>query len=145
MEPTKRASEENTLSRSFSILVAEPSPFLGQKIADILSHDKTVSSVFCVTEKAQLLREAKKRHPDFILVDLRILKTPQAVDILRQSTPHSRIIALTESASEPYVRVTASLGLDAMIEKGRIGRDDLNQILELADEEKTPQKGALKS
>ncbi len=136
MEPTKRASEENTLSCSFSILVAEPSPFLGQKIADILSHDKTVLWVFHVKGRTQLLREAEERRPDLILVDLKILKTPQTVDLLRQAAPLARIIALTESESAPYVKVTVSLGLDGMIEKGRIGRDDLNQILELADEGK---------
>ncbi|MCP4600365.1 MAG: response regulator [Proteobacteria bacterium] len=134
IEPITRASEEDTLNRSFSILVAEPSPFLGQKIADILSHDKTVLWVFHVNERSQLLREAKERRPDFILVDLKILKIPQTIDFLRQLTPLSRIIALTESVSEPYVKVTASLGLDGMIEKGHIGRNDLNQILELSDE-----------
>ncbi|MCP4600442.1 MAG: response regulator transcription factor [Proteobacteria bacterium] len=137
MEQTNNMSEDSSIHHTITILVAEPSPFLAQKILDILSHDETVLWVFHVSRRTQLLREAAKLHPDFILADLRILKTSQTVDSLRRVTPHSRIIALTESESAPYVRVTTKLGLDGMIEKGRIGRDDLNQILGLSADKDT--------
>ena len=107
--------------------------------------NENVSWVFHVSERSQLLREAAVLHPDFILIDLAILKIPKTIDSLRLATPRSRIIALTESKSAPYVKATSNLGLDGMIEKGRIGRDDLNRILELTEEGKTSRKIHFKS
>ncbi len=132
MEQIKKTPENSRIHRSFTILIAELSPLLGKKITDILSNDESVLWAFPVSGGTQLLSEAEKLHPDLILADLRILKTPQTVVLLRQLTPLSRIVALTESESEPYVKVTTNLGLDGMIEKGRIGQDSLKQVLELA-------------
>ncbi len=129
MGQTNKMPEEGNIQGSFSILVAEPSPFLGQKILDVISHDQNVLWVLHVIGRSQLLLEAARRYPDFILADLRILKEPQTIDSLRKVTPLSRIIAMTETGTAPYMTATTNLGLDGMIEKGRIGRDDLNQIL----------------
>jgi DNA-binding NarL/FixJ family response regulator len=116
---------------SLSILLAEPSQLIGRKIAAILSQNKAVLWVVHVEVGAQLLAKAEQLSPDLILADLQILKKPQTVENLRRVTPRSRVVALTGSVSVPYVRASASLGLDGMIEKGRIGSDDFYQILEL--------------
>ena len=121
-----------TQADSLSILLAESSQLLGRKIVAILSQNKAVLWVIHVEVGAQLLAMAEKLSPDLILADLHILNKAQTVENLRRVTPRSRIVALTGSVSAPYVRASASLRLDGMIEKGRIGSDDFYQILELS-------------
>ncbi len=120
MERSSTLSKRKDIGRSFSILLAESNIFLGQKIEEILSRDEAVLWVFHVTGRAQLLREAANLHPDLILGDIKLLKDKKIVDTLRQTASFARIVALTGSEAEPYMVLTRSLGLDGMLEKGRI-------------------------
>ena len=120
--------------RHFSILLAEENRFLGQKIVEILLRDSSVLWVFHVTRKSTLLHEAAKLHPDLILSDITLLKEKQTVETLRRTTPFTRIVALTGLEAEPYAILSRRLGLDGMVEKGRVEINALKQIIQLKGE-----------
>jgi len=106
------------MSRSFSILIAEPNPLLREKIAGVLARDERVWCVTQVEGCGGLKRGVGDLQPDFILADLSFLKDPQMVDGMRRSSGASKIFALVDAGTEPYETVAARLGLDGVIEKG---------------------------
>jgi len=108
------------MKRSFSILIAEPSLLLREKIACVLARDDRVWCVTQVEGRSGLIRGVADIHPDFILADLSILNDIETVAFIRQSSNSSQIFALVDSCRDPYMKVANRLGLDGIIEKGRV-------------------------
>ena len=130
MEQIPNSTKQGNVGRGITILLAETNTFLGQKIEEILSRDEAVRWVAHVTKRSQLLREAPILYPDLILGDIALLKEKGTVEALRQRSPRARIVALTDSADEPYAIMTRRLGLDGMVEKGRIEIAVLKKIIQ---------------
>jgi DNA-binding NarL/FixJ family response regulator len=108
------------VSRSFSILLAEPNLVLREKIASVLARDERIWCVVQVDGAEGLARGAGRIRPDLILADISILKHQDMLIVLRKCSAGSRIIALADSQSEPYVKAARRLGLDGAVEKGRV-------------------------
>ena len=122
------------MPRSFSILIAEPNQLLREKIAGVLTRDE---SVWCVTQVEGcngLARGVHDLQPDFILADLSFLKDSILVSNIRHSSQGARIFALVDTGSEPYEEVANRLGLDGVIEKGRVVEGMKEKINKLSDE-----------
>lgn len=122
------------MPRSYSILLAEPSLLLREKIAGVLARDKRIWCVTQVEGREELKRGASRIQPDFILADLSVLNDPETLACIRQSCAHARILALVDSKSEPYELSARRLGLDGIIEKGHVERVILDEICPLRDE-----------
>jgi DNA-binding NarL/FixJ family response regulator len=125
------------MSRSFSILIAEPNLLLREKIAGVLTREE---SVWCVTQVEGcdgLARGVHDLQPDFILADLSFLKDPKMVNGMRRSSRKSKIFALVDAGTEPYEALAARLALDGVIEKGRVVeviREKISALIEAKDE-----------
>lgn len=120
------------MRRTFSILLAEPNLMLREKIANVLSRNERIWCVVQVDGTEGLARGASRLKPDFILADLSILKEADTLSLLRRCSTDSRIIALADSQSEPYVSAARRLGLDGAIEKGRVGEGIREEISSLS-------------
>lgn len=108
------------MGHSFSILVAEPNLLVREKIACVLARH---GRVWCVTQvggRDELIRGVANIQPDFILADLSILKDPKVVALIRRSMKSSRIFALVESETQPYIDAARRLQLDGVIGKGQV-------------------------
>jgi DNA-binding NarL/FixJ family response regulator len=128
LNKTEQICEAEGAERSFSVLLAEPNPLMREKIASMLARYDTVWCVINVCSEADLIRSASHHHPDLILVDLNILREQKTVESLRRIAPLSRIIAIADSCTEPYLRAAHRLGLDGLIEKALVGEKFLEQI-----------------
>jgi DNA-binding NarL/FixJ family response regulator len=106
--------------RRFSIVVAEPALLLREKIAGVLARDEKIWCVTQVQGLQELMRGVADIHPDFILADLSVLKDPETVRLLKRSSENSRIFALVDSLTEPYLEAARRLDLDGIIDKGRV-------------------------
>lgn len=116
------------MSRTYSILLAEPGLLLREKIAGVLARD---SRIWCVTQvvgRDALLRGAARIRPDFILADLAILNDPDFLRQIKQASCDSRILALVDLKSDPYEDSSRRLGLDGIIEKAHVEQSILDEI-----------------
>lgn len=109
------------MARHLSILVAEPSLLLREKIACVLARDENVWCVTQVEGRKDLTRGVINIRPDFVFADLNILKDPETVAFIRRYSRRSSIYALVDSDTAPYADTVQRLGLDGVIEKGRVG------------------------
>lgn len=108
------------MPRSFSILLAEPSLLLREKIAGVLARERNVWCVVQVEGRSGLVRGATDLQPDFILADLGMLKDRQTLDYLRSVSRCSRVVALADSVGDAHLQAAGRLGLDGIVEKGRV-------------------------
>jgi len=140
LDPGQRSpvTLEMYMSRSYSILLAEPNPLLREKIAGVLARDKKIWCVTQVDGRSGLVRGAARIQPDFILADLITLNDPETLRFIRRSSSASRIIALVDSRSRPYVEAAGRIGLDGTIERGRVEEDILAEIRSLDETEGVP-------
>jgi len=108
---------------SVSLLLAEPSPMLREKMAGILGrHDR----IWCVTQvgsKSELVRAATHIRPDYIIADISLIKSSNLVDVLRGVSLGSRIFGLVDRKAEPYERLAGQLGLHGVFERSSVGED----------------------
>lgn len=119
--------------RHLSILVVEPNYLLREKIACVLARDKRVWCVTHVQGRDDLTRGVVNIRPDFILADLNVLNDPETVDFIRRSSQTSRIFALVDSHVQQYMTVARNLGLDGVIEKGRVVEELEEMMSESSD------------
>jgi DNA-binding NarL/FixJ family response regulator len=116
------------MKHSFSVLLAEPNMVLREKIASILAAHERIWCVVQVSGKEGLERGAGRLQPDFILADLKLLKESDIVQFLRRVSAASRIVALTDAETAPYVEAAKRLGTDGCMEKGRAG-DGMRELI----------------
>lgn len=116
------------MKRSLSVLLAEPNMVLREKIASILAGHDCIWCVVQVCGREGLERGAGRLQPDLILADLKVLKDSDIVQFLRRVSAASKIVALTESESTPYVEAARRLGIDGCMEKGRAG-DGIRELI----------------
>jgi DNA-binding NarL/FixJ family response regulator len=109
------------MKRSFSVLLAEPNMVLREKLASILAGHDCIWCVVQVCGREGLERGAGRLQPDVILADLKVLKESDIVQFLRRVSAASKIVALTESETSPYVEAAKRLGIDGCMEKARAG------------------------
>ncbi len=112
--------EKDGARHSFCVLLGEPNLLLREKIAGVLARQEHVWCVVQVNGRNEILRGAANTLPDFILAGMSVLNDRQTIDSLRKSTGQCRIIAMTDSVSEPYQQVAQRLGLDGIIEKTEV-------------------------
>jgi len=115
-----------------SIVLAEPNLLLREKIAGVLARNDQVWCVVQVSRKDDLVRAAAQLHPDFILVDVAMLRDSDSVEVLKWFCYASRIYALVDSRSEPYERLCTRLGLNGLLEKSSVADDIAREISALA-------------
>ena len=120
------------MQRTYSILLAEPSLLLREKIAGVLSRNEKIWCVSQVDSLNGLTRGISDLQPDFILADIVILMDPETLAVIKRSSASSRVIALVDSKSEPYEEAARRLGLDGILEKGCVEEGILNEIHSLA-------------
>lgn len=113
---------------SVSVLVAEPNAWLGGKTAGLLGREDSVWCVAQVADREGLLRGAALLQPEVVLADLGLLQEASTVGELRQVAPCSRVLAMVDSACEPYVSTALRIGADQAVEKGRIAEDVLREL-----------------
>jgi DNA-binding NarL/FixJ family response regulator len=94
----------------------------------VLARDKKIWCVTQVNGRGGLVRGAVQIQPDFILADLVTLNDPETLKFIRRNSPASRIIALVDSKSEPYVEAARRIGLNSIIEKGHVEEGILKEI-----------------
>lgn len=111
------------MSRTYSVLLAEPNSLLREKMAGVLTRNRTFWCVILVEGRGNLARATAQAQPDFILADLIVLKDPELQKYLRRTSADSRIIALVDSKLEPYMEAARELGLDGIVERGRTGEE----------------------
>jgi DNA-binding NarL/FixJ family response regulator len=116
------------MARHLSILLAEPSFLLRQKLACALAREEGIWCVAQVQGLNELMRGVTNMRPDFILADLNILKDGSTIDFIRNSSGVSRIIGLVDSEAAPYEEIARGLGLDGIIDKARIA-DSIRQMI----------------
>ena len=104
----------------FFIVLAEPNQMIRERIAEILSRDENILSVVQIGELPELFNVVKETEPDFIFVSLALIKERQTVKDIRKYAANCRIMALTDSISEPYFNVIRRLELDGIVEKSRV-------------------------
>jgi len=104
----------------YSIILAEPNPFLREKIAGILSRQDNVWCVLQVGTREGLLRGSLEQQPDLILADISILDDCAFVDRLRNVAPMTKLVILLESESTPYISAAAACGVDGVIAKAHL-------------------------
>jgi DNA-binding NarL/FixJ family response regulator len=121
------------MPRTFSVLLAEPNSLLREKMAGVLTRSRHIWCVIQVDGSSNLARAAAQAQPDFIAADLAILKDPEMLGFLRRASADSRIIALVDARSEPYMKVARELGLDGAFEKGRVG-EGIRAMINTAEE-----------
>ena len=127
------------MPRTYSILLAGANPLLREKLAGVLTRNRAFWCVIQVDGRGNLARAAAQAQPDFILADLTILKDPEMLRFLRRTSADSLIIALVDSKVEPYMKAARELGLDEIIECGRVGEEIRSMIIAL---EKTGENDA---
>lgn len=125
---------DNLVQRSYSILLAEPSLLLREKMAGVLSRIEKVWCVSQVDSLNGLTRGISDLKPDFILADMVILMDPETLAEVRRASASSRVIALVDSRTEPYIEAARRLDLDGIIEKGRVEEGVLDEIRTMADD-----------
>ena len=118
------------MARVYSILIAEPNLMLREKMAGVLSRSKKIWCVTQVDSLHGLTRGISDLQPDFILADIVILMDPETLAEIRRSSASSRVFALVDSKTEPYIAAARRLGLDGIIEKGRVAEGILQEIRE---------------
>jgi len=116
------------VARAYSILIAEPNLLLREKMAGVLSRSEKIWCVSQVDSLHGLTRGISDLQPDFILADIVILMDPETLAEIRRSCASSQVIALVDSKTEPYVAAARRLGLDGIIEKGRVAEGILQEI-----------------
>ncbi len=103
----------------YSIILAEPNPFLREKIAGILSRQKNVWCVLQVGNREGLVRGSLEHQPSMVLADISLLADRGLVARLRDAAPTARLVILMESENRPYVSA-ASYGVDGLMTKAGI-------------------------
>lgn len=108
------------MANHYSIILAEPNPFLREKIAGILSRQKNVWCVLQVGTREGLLRGSLEHQPNLILADTSILADRTLVARLRNVAPRTKLVLLVESESRPYVSAADAFGVDGLIAKAHL-------------------------
>lgn len=106
-----------------SIILAEPNPFLRERIVGILSRQKNVRCILQVGTREGLLRGSIEHQPNLILADTSILTDRTLVARLRNVTPQARLVILVESESKPYVSAADAFGVDGLIAKAYLSNE----------------------
>jgi len=119
---------EFTVTRNYSVLLAEPNPMLREKMAGILTRSSTFWCVIQVQGRGNLARAAAQAQPDFVVADLLLIKDPELIEFLRQTSVDSRIVALVDAKLGFYKKAIRELGVDGVIERGR-AVEDLNAMI----------------
>lgn len=123
------------MKQTYSILLAEPSLLLREKIAAVLARDDRVWSVTQVDGRLGLTRGVASLHPDLILADLALLKHNRTLEAIKDASRESLIFALVDSEAEPYADAARRLGLDGVLEKGRVPEGMRSCMSKLAERE----------
>jgi DNA-binding NarL/FixJ family response regulator len=126
------------MRHSFCVLLGEPNPLLAEKSAGIAARHDQVWCVVQVLASCGLERAASALHPELILSDLTLLQPAGMMQTLRTASPRSRIVALVESLSEPYVSAVRRLGVDHVVEKQALPevlQSELRRLAVLASED----------
>jgi DNA-binding NarL/FixJ family response regulator len=105
---------------SVSLLLAEPSSMLREKIAGILGRHERVWCVIQVSNEAELVRAAAQNHPDFVLADVALVRSADLVEVLKWVSHRSRVYALVDVSSEPYERLVEQYRLSGLLERSRV-------------------------
>jgi len=109
-----------------SIILAEPSPFLREKLAGILSRQADVWCVLQVSTAEGLLRGSAEHQPDLVLADLSLFADRSLAGRLRLTAPRARLVALVEYESRPYAVAAAAFGVDGIIAKDHLSEEFRN-------------------
>jgi len=105
----------------YSIVLAESSTKLREKLAEILNRYDSVSCVITVDDDCELVELVRIHKPDFVFACISMLKDRRVTESIRKACASCQILALAECISEPYVRMIHSLGIDGIVEKSRVG------------------------
>lgn len=105
---------------SLSVLVAEPNPLLAEKTAGLAARYEHVWCVAQVSSAQGLERAMRALDPDLVLADLGLLQAAGAAALRRQESSR-HLVALVDALSAPYLAAAARLGIDAVVEKSRLG------------------------
>ncbi len=114
---------------SISILLAEPNLLLREKIAGVLARKSQVWCVHQVDVSSGLLRGACDFQPDLILADLGALKDLEILANLRRFSPQSKIFALVDAISGPYLQAAERFALDGLMERSHV-EESMDRLLE---------------
>lgn len=125
---TKNTSQIGKSRHTYSVALVEPQPYLRDKFAEVLRRHEAIAAVLQASSLEELMREIGRFAPDFVLADIAMLNLPESVGAIRRSAPWARIIGLSTSRTEPYVKTSSRLGLDGLIEKGHVTEEFLEQI-----------------
>ena len=135
------------MPHSFCVLLGEPNPLLAEKSAGIAARHEQVWCVVQVLTTSGLERAASALQPELILSDLALLQPGRMMQTLRTASPRTRVVALVESLTDPYVSAVRRLGVDHVVEKQALPEVLGAELRRLAlltadDDDGTPARGA---
>ena len=131
------------MARAFCVLLAEPNRLLAEKGAGVVSRHDEVWCVSQVSSSFGLTRAAQALQPDLVLADLGLLQPSGTVCALRERSPRSRVVALVDAASEPYVSAALRLGVDEVIEKSHLSEGLQRELRPVDDDAVIDESGSL--
>jgi len=97
-----------------SILLAEPSALLREKIAGLLGRMDQIWCIGQVATPRDLVRATGTLQPDLVLADLKLLATAGLLEQLRHLAPRAQVIGMVDTLSPPYASRARELGLDGI-------------------------------
>lgn len=119
--------------RSFCVVLAEPNPLLSEKSAGLAVRYERVWCVTQVSTSEALERVVAALKPDVVFADWGLLQTLGTIAALRACAPSSRLVALADAVSAPYLSAAERLGLDAVIAKAMLA-EELQSLIRRSDE-----------
>lgn len=101
------------------MLVADDHPIVRVGIASVLAQDSTLEVVGEAENGEQAVAMCRDRHPDVVLMDLRmpIMDGARATQIIRRDMPDTRVLALSSFDGDGFVRRALDAGASGYLLK----------------------------
>lgn len=128
MDPTADQPKKTGNAEKVSIVLAEPNLLLREKIAGVLARNDRVWCVVQVSRRDDLARVTAQLHPDFVLVDVVMLRDADSAEVSQWLSHASQVYALVDSRSAPYERLCSRLKIDGLLEKSSVAESIAREI-----------------
>ena len=115
------------------VLIADDQRVVREGLATIVGAIEGTEVVGLAADGAEAIRLARERHPDVVLMDLRMpnLDGAQATRELRAALPDTRIVVLTTYSDEESIVTALSAGASGFLTKDA-SREDIRRAIEAA-------------
>ena len=115
---------------ALTVLVVDDHDIVRRGICSVLSRDLALQVVAEAADGEEAVRKAQELKPDLVLLDISLpgISGIEAARRVRQISPESRIIALTQHDSQQMIKDAFSAGAVGYVLKSEAGRELLPAI-----------------